>query len=484
MEKKTFKFNFNTELPQKLRDAVNDKINISLDKENSLPNNGPTYFSWDRMCAIMDRLEDTIEYVNGMELGKCRSSRSAFDFYEFINCLYVIIDCIKTMDTMFDTKKEEIYKIENTQDCFGNVMEANGTDKQFFDYIRSLSTVHPTNTTGNGSHKHPYMKNDAIHCCPFVLWMNSPASPFYNDGRDLSVRIYKAKKDEKFIDLPLWIGQFEKYANKWINLIPHTIEQIHNYNESIYEELRKEPIKKFGEYKNTIECLAVLKREYEKRFGDESEYVFDYFINIFRYYLTDESNRNKLEKYRNAIEYSLPFLINSLQTMDKKGFMNTGINYPEDEEDIDLFSLLEYCYEFEGAFKGYTYVLSKLTYLEPYAKYGWWDKEYARKLLEEIKPIINKYVHFTNEESDYETIILVNLALYFDALETKCLLNQNIPNEEKFRLRVLDDNEYKSLFKKERKKKAKMPDKIKIHIVDCSGNVLEEQEIKFEKEKA
>lgn len=39
----------------------------------------------------MDRLDDTIQYVNDMTLGDCSSPRSAFDFYDFINCAYVIM---------------------------------------------------------------------------------------------------------------------------------------------------------------------------------------------------------------------------------------------------------------------------------------------------------------------------------------------------------------------------------------------------------
>ena len=43
------------------------------------------YYAWNRTCAAMDRLEDTIAYLNQLELGKRRNSRAAFDFYDFIN---------------------------------------------------------------------------------------------------------------------------------------------------------------------------------------------------------------------------------------------------------------------------------------------------------------------------------------------------------------------------------------------------------------
>ena len=58
-------------------------------------------------------------------------------------------------------------------------------------------------------------------------------------------------------------------------------------------------------------------------------------------------------------------------------------------------------------------------------------------------------MHFTNTESDEETVVLVALALYFDALENKNLLNKNIPNEEKYRISVLPKEQYDELFVKE-----------------------------------
>jgi hypothetical protein len=95
----TIHFNFDIELAHELRDAINERQNLSIEKQHTQSNNKSkiTYIAWDRMCAIMDRLEDTINYVNQMELGRTVEGRSAFDFYEFINCSNIIIDCVKTM---------------------------------------------------------------------------------------------------------------------------------------------------------------------------------------------------------------------------------------------------------------------------------------------------------------------------------------------------------------------------------------------------
>ena len=80
------------------------------------------------------------------------------------------------------------------------------------------------------------------------------------------------------------------------------------------------------------------------------------------------------------------------------------------------------------------------------------DKIYARLLLEEPKELINQYVYFTNSEPDQERLVLVQLALYLDALSRKNLLNKNIPNTPEYRMQVLSDEQYSKLFVEEEDK--------------------------------
>ena len=89
MTPKIFTFNFDVEPAKKLRDAINEKQNLSIEKEHEIKDAKTKkyvpYFAWDRICAIMDRVEDTLDYLNLIKLGNCCSSRSAFDFYDFIS---------------------------------------------------------------------------------------------------------------------------------------------------------------------------------------------------------------------------------------------------------------------------------------------------------------------------------------------------------------------------------------------------------------
>ena len=84
-----YTFNFDLTMPDKLRTAVNDKQNLSFEKEHEIKDAHShkivSYLAWDRICAGMDRIYDTLYYINTMKLGARSNLRSAFDFFDFIN---------------------------------------------------------------------------------------------------------------------------------------------------------------------------------------------------------------------------------------------------------------------------------------------------------------------------------------------------------------------------------------------------------------
>lgn len=435
---KTFQFNFDTGLSEKLRRAVNEKQNLSIDKESNHKKIGK-YLAWDRICAIMDRIEDTIMYLNSIQLGNIHN-HSAFDFYEFISCSAVLIECIKELGIIFNIDNTLIEKIEKSQEIFGERYAKNGTDKQFFEYIRSLCAVHPTHT----NRQKVYLRGAQFHCCPFVTWNHILG--LRKEG-DLTATVYTSKHDEYPISIPLYINEFENYVCKWVLFIEKVIEAIKIYNDSVYKNFRNTPIKKLSDFdSNVVEYLKYLKNEYSKRFGDQNSYYFDEYIRIFSITLTKEENKEKLEKYRGAILYSMDFLITGMQNMSFEEFENSGIKYPDASIETFLFLELSHPFSLKSEFSKFSYNLEKTYYLEQDSPYSYWDKQYARGLLEEVKPSINKFVVFENNESDEETIVLIQLARYFDALDNKNLLNKNIPNEEKYRIKTLSDSEWEFLF--------------------------------------
>ena len=70
-------------------------------------------------------------------------------------------------------------------------------------------------------------------------------------------------------------------------------------------------------------------------------------------------------------------------------------------------------------------------------------------MLEKLKPLINQYVLFTNQESDEEVYVLVKIALYLESLTRKSIINKNIPNETQYRERLLTEAEIEELHQEE-----------------------------------
>ena len=442
----TFRFQFNTEYARNLRDAVNDRRKQSIDNVHDEKQTKGSYCAWDRICAAMDRLEDTLDYLNHIELGKDKRSRSAFDFYDFINNAYIVIDCIKTIGKIFRVDNRLIEEIENSTSVFKNEFEERSTDQKYFEYIRSLCSVHPLCT----NHQKEFLNGSQFHCCPFVSWKNTLT--LYNDETaDLIAFIYPSNRCEKTIYLGLYVSQFEQYLAKWIDFIPKIIEAKNAYTDKEYERLRNEKIKNLAEFDNNIiQWLAYLKDEYLKRFDYGNDYLFDKYIRFFKIELSDSQNNIALEKYQNAIRYALGFLRNELQNMSYYGYENNGIEHPEAWLETTLFDSIGCISPDDGIFAKYGYNLQKVYYLEPDGDYGEYDKFYARRLLEEPKKLINQYVHFTNTEPDAERAILIQLALYLDTLTRKSFLNKNIPNKLEYRMQLLTDEQYDALFLEEK----------------------------------
>lgn len=62
--------------------------------------------------------------------------------------------------------------------------------------------------------------------------------------------------------------------------------------------------------------------------------------------------------------------------------------------------------------------------------------------MDEIKGWVNQYIVFDNTESYDETYVLVTTALYLQSLEGQNVLNWNIPNDKKYRMKLSNVEKY------------------------------------------
>ena len=105
------KININIDKIKILSDVLKDYIIIIKKTKFKLKkNSSKEYNAIHTIYASLDRLNDTAIYLNEMVLNKTNSPR-AFDFYDFINNSYVIINCIYHIAEVFNIDLSDIKKI-------------------------------------------------------------------------------------------------------------------------------------------------------------------------------------------------------------------------------------------------------------------------------------------------------------------------------------------------------------------------------------
>ena len=420
MENKVFKIGLDTEILRKLRNKINEQKNISYNKMYG------KYRAWDKICAIMNRLDDTVEYLNTLELNTGKYKRSAFDFFDFMNNSSVVIDCIKELSKIFDIPDNDIKESTNIFNKVGT--DDKGTDEKYFEYLRSLCSVHPVETS---RHKR-YQDND-FECSPYVLWNNSLR--LFNDDCDIYAVVYTSKDNESFKRVGIYIEQVFKYVEIRVNFIEKIIDYIDTYQKDMILKLKKQHIKNDNEFNSYIEYLTNLDEEAKDRYGDDHWYSFEYVIKLLKLKLSDSENEKKMELYINALKYAIKFEHNTLQNMNNIGYENSGLKYTEENIETSLYIELYSPSSGSKEERRYGYNIEKIQYLS-YAS-GDSDKDWAYVQLNEAREFFEKYVSFKNVKSDFEYYALVNLALYLECLENDCIINKNIPNDLKYREKLL-----------------------------------------------
>lgn len=446
---RVYKFNFDANGTTKIRAAIDERANFALFKEKDVKvreakgkSNTKKILAYDSIYVSLTRIEDTLQYINMMELGKNHNQRSAFDFFDFLNNMYVVIHCMKTLAVIFEVSPDKIKELEQATDCFNQVgLDGTGNDSGFFEYVRSLASVHPADT-GRHPAYHGYGK---IHCSPFAVWT---WDGLRMDG-DISLHIYTSERDGDIETLQLSIGQFEKYLQKWIDFELVIVDAIKSYNDKTASEYAATPIARPEEFESYDMYVANLKKELIIREGDYNGYILERYEKLFRLKMSDTRNDAKFQLYKNAVVYSLKFLHERLQLMANDEESYTGILYPEENTGTALFIELWKSWHRNSEISKYGYEMEKLHCIDGSGSY---DERYARTLLVKLKPIINKYVYFTNEEPAFETHALISMAIYFECLGLKTVINRNIPNTLEFREYVLSEDEWNEMLKLEPKR--------------------------------
>ena len=412
-----YKINLNPNVATHFRNTINEYVDLSM-KHEYMHNNKKIENSWNSICSIMDRIDDLVIYLNQKILNDGTWNRCAFDFFEFIEQAGVLVSCIddafkiynvsfKKHNTIFKSKKINPKIKTKKNDC--------ELDDSYFMYIRSLSSVHPSDT----SHHREFQEAD-FEVSPYVMW-NGGIIALNNYGVDLVIVSYNNETFEFLTNKGIIINEVFNYIKyKYYSLI-QLYKEITKYYENIIATFRSSKIKKPLDFCDYSSYLNNLKDEALKR-NPDMEYEIQECIDIFNLNLTNINNNAKFEKYKKALKYAIQAFHKQLQNMDYDCIS------PFDRMISEL--LLGRIYYKD---KDYHYPLSKILYLKEKAG----DKTFGLIMYKDLLNVFEKYVEVTEEDLHrlcyHELYVLSQVALYFHALDFDSIINRFIPNKKDYR---------------------------------------------------
>lgn len=416
------KIYLNDNVIRNFRNTINDYIDFSLLKKYKNNDN-----AWNSICALMDRIEDIVIYLNEKELNTGKWNRCAFDFFEFIEQAGVLIECIDELYKIYDIKPSRtktIFKHKEINEKYLLKLKKDNKiakvgDSNYFEYIRSLSSVHPGKTD-----RHKEFQFANFEVSPYVVWNGGIYALDPRCNGEIILVTYNNETDQMLINKSIYIKEIFNFIKYKYYSINYLTKYVKKYYLDEIKTLRDTPIRKRKDLKNNLEYLNNLVNESKKRcpnITDEIEEVID----IFNQQITREENINKYNKYCNALLYSMKGIHRQLQNMDFKC-----------ESPIDnlLFKLLVGEIHLKNNAKmNYSYPLQKILDL----KFESGDKEFALIQYKTLLPFFNKYIKVTEEDlyqlSYEELYVLSQIAIYLHELEYNDIVDFCIPNDEEFR---------------------------------------------------
>ncbi len=389
------------------------------------------YNAFNQMCAIRDRLRDASSYLNGMMLTP-HPTNTAVEFMHFLFHAAIICDGVEQLARIFGCKAalekirglQNIFHLDQVRESDASRFEPeNGfcpecdvykTDKSFFEYIRSLGAMHPSNT----SHHENYHGKDTFHTSPYVRWNDFGDRHLY----ELYVIVYPGSKSDESHRVYLKINEFVVYAQKHLDFIREITSRLADKQKKLIERHKNTPIKKPDEHSSCTEYLGTIKSEMAKRkLWRNNEGVIDLILPFFTTKILSSTNFTLLICYQNAIKYAITMLHEQLQDMG------------EDEKRFFIIELTQHRPQ----------TLDHRTWAHPSEHLNDLidvncprsSKDFVRRELchPQIQQWIKKFVEYTGEETDEELYTLVNLACYLDNLSGDSKINKVIPRDSLYR---------------------------------------------------
>lgn len=254
-------------------------------------------------CAVTDRLESCIEYLNG----HAETPKTEEDFLSFVMFSCMVLDAVKHVLKQLDIEK--IDKIDYFQNiCLSKPLNIEKhkcpTDDKFFEYLRSIMFAHPFET----NRPKFFMKHE-IQYSPWVI-ANNPAIKFRGIKDGVGVRIYSNKFDE-IKDLIFSFDVLKKYIKSQYLLLDLATEKVKEIVSLKEIEWKKHKINRSLDYLDILkEIKDILKLRHEEYYDVET---------VIRYMgckNTLKENLTSVERFKQGIIEIIPDLCDAIDSLN------------------------------------------------------------------------------------------------------------------------------------------------------------------------
>ena len=254
-------------------------------------------------CAVTDRLESCIEYLNG----HAETPKTEEDFLSFVMFSCMVLDAVKHVLKQLDIEK--IDKIDYFQNiCLSKPLNIEKhkcpTDDKFFEYLRSIMFAHPFET----NRPKFFMKHE-IQYSPWVI-ANNPATKFRGIKDGVGVRIYSNKFDE-IKDLIFSFDVLKKYIKSLYLLLDLATEKVKEIVSLKEIEWKKHKINRSLDYLDILkEIKDILKLRHEEYYDVET---------VIRYMgckNTLKENLTSVERFKQGIIEIIPDLCDAIDSLN------------------------------------------------------------------------------------------------------------------------------------------------------------------------
>jgi len=374
-------------LQDKLAKQLRDEINAEYTYFSKLKNTKEANNVWNQICAMMDRIEQTIWHINLLDLHLSDHTSLAYGFIDVLNHVNNLAEYINIIHLYFPTETYDTFI--NSYDVFNKPGKSGkGSDLKYLNYLRSLSAPHALNTSHYKS-----LYQDSQEYCPLIIWDRRS----HQNGIKTDIVFHVYKDDgESSKDICLESRKIYEFAEKMIYSLTFVFHEIHIKAEQYFSNLSKLPLKNMSECSSKSEYISYINIEYTNRLTNDYAEIFDYYATLFDYDFSHLSSLSLVQKYKDSVWNSIVVFSEFLQTLEETKntmrFKDLYCPYPRGNK------LLKYGYH-----------LQKIDLLIDDKRH---DSLFARSLINEMRDFFNQYFDMDKAYTDFELFTLISASLY------------------------------------------------------------------------